>query len=201
MLRGEFPNVRVVRADRNLGYGGGVNLAARLSAGEFLAVLNQDAVSGPGWVDGLVEALDDDPTAAIASPKILLRQDPGRVNACGNTPHYTGITTCRGYGRASRDFTRVETVPAVSGAAFVVRRAVFEELGGFDEGYRLYGEDIDLAYRAMQAGWERWYVPQAVVRHEHKAETDKRWLTRRMLWHWAGIARFVRKHPERLRAL
>jgi len=44
-------------------------------------------------------------------------------------------------------------------------------------------------------------VPQAVVRHEHKAETDKRWLTRRTLWHWAGIARFVRKHPERLRAL
>jgi GT2 family glycosyltransferase len=50
----------------------------------------------------------------------------------------------------------------------------------------------------MQAGWERWYVPQAVVRHEHKAETDKRWLTRRTLWHWHGIARFVRKHPERL---
>jgi hypothetical protein len=71
-------------------------------------------------------------------------------------------------------------------------------LGGFDEGFRLYGEDIDLQYRAMQAGWERWYVPQAVVRHEHKAETDKRWLTRRTLWHWRGILRFVRKHPERL---
>ena len=53
-------------------------------------------------------------------------------------------------------------------------------------------------YRAMQAGWERWYVPPAVVRHEHKAETDKRWLTRRTLWHWRGILRFVRKHPERL---
>ena len=56
-------------------------------------------------------------------------------------------------------------------------------------------------YRAARAGWERWYVPEAVVRHEHKAVTDKRWLTRRTLWHWAGIARFVRKHPERLRAL
>jgi hypothetical protein len=87
------------------------------------------------------------------------------------------------------------------GGFLMLRRRMLAELGGFDEGFRLYGEDIDLAYRAMQAGWERWYVPDAVVRHEHKAETDKRWLTRRTLWHWAGIARFVRKHPERLRAL
>ena len=68
----------------------------------------------------------------------------------------------------------------------LLRRSMLDELGGFDEGYRLYGEDIDLQYRAMRAGWERWYVPAAVVRHEHKAETDKKWLTRRTLWHWAG---------------
>ena len=60
------------------------------------------------------------------------------------------------------------------GGFLLLRRAMLNELGGFDEGFRLYGEDIDLQYRAMRAGWERWYVPQAVVRHEHKAETDKR---------------------------
>ena len=54
--------------------------------------------------------------------------------------------------------------------------------------------------RGDARGVERWYVPAAVVRHEHKAETDKQWLTRRTLWHLAGVARFVRKHPERLRA-
>src|SRR5262249_19268736 len=82
------------------------------------------------------------------------------------------------------------------GACLLPRGTMLEELGGFDEGFRLYGEDIDLQYRAREAGWERWYVPGAVVRHEHKAETDKRWLTRRTLWHWRGILRFVRKHPE-----
>jgi GT2 family glycosyltransferase len=87
------------------------------------------------------------------------------------------------------------------GGFLLLRRSMLEELGGFDDGFRLYGEEIDLQYRALKAGWERWYVPQAVVRHEHKAETDKRFLTRRTLWHWAGIARFVRKHPERLKAL
>ena len=87
------------------------------------------------------------------------------------------------------------------GGFLMLRRTMLDELGGFDEGFRLYGEDIDLAYRAGRAGWERWYVPQAVVSHEHKAETDKKWLTRRTLWHWAGIVRFVRKHPETLRSL
>ncbi len=87
------------------------------------------------------------------------------------------------------------------GGFLLLRRTMLDELGGFDEGFRLYGEDIDLCYRAARAGWERWYVPAAVVTHRHVAVTDRRFLTRRTLWHWRGIARFVRKHPERLRAL
>ena len=85
------------------------------------------------------------------------------------------------------------------GAFLLLRREMLDELGGFDEGFRLYGEDIDLCYRAKQAGWERWFVPQAAVRHAHAAVTDRRFLTRQTLWHWRSIARFVRKHPERLR--
>jgi hypothetical protein len=87
------------------------------------------------------------------------------------------------------------------GAFLFLRRKMLEDLGGLDEGYRLYGDDIDLAYRARRAGWERWYVPEAVVIHHHQAVTDRRFLTRRTLWHWRSIARFVRKHPESLKAL
>ena len=85
------------------------------------------------------------------------------------------------------------------GAFLLLRREMLDELGGFDEGFRLYGEDIDLCYRAKQAGWERWFVPEAAVEHAHAAVTDRRFLTRQTLWHWRSIARFVRKHPERLR--
>jgi len=85
------------------------------------------------------------------------------------------------------------------GGFLLLRRTMLDELGGFDEGFRLYGEDIDLCYRAARAGWERWYVPDAVVTHNHVALTDHRFLTRRTLWHWRGIARYVRKHPETLR--
>jgi GT2 family glycosyltransferase len=87
------------------------------------------------------------------------------------------------------------------GAFLLMRRAMLDELGGWDAGFRHYGEDIDLAYRAAKAGWETWYVPGAVVRHEYAAVIDRRFLTRHTLWHARSMARFVRKHPERLRAL
>jgi GT2 family glycosyltransferase len=87
------------------------------------------------------------------------------------------------------------------GAFLLLRREMLEELGGFDGGFRMYGEDIDLAYRASQAGWERWYVPGAVVTHDYAAVVDRSFLTRHTWWHLRGMARFVRKHPERLRAL
>src|SRR5207342_1541086 len=68
-----------------------------------------------------------------------------------------------------------EPVPAdwMLGGFLLLRRSMLDELGGFDEGFRLYGEDIDLCYRAARAGWERWYVPEATVSHAHAAVTDR----------------------------
>jgi GT2 family glycosyltransferase len=78
---------------------------------------------------------------------------------------------------------------------------MLEQLGGWDGGYRHYVEDIDVAYRAARAGWERWLVPEAVVRHAYAAVIDKTFLSRHTWWHLRGMARFVRKHPERLLVL
>ena len=86
------------------------------------------------------------------------------------------------------------------GGFLLLRRAMLDELGGFDEGFRLYGEDIDLCYRAARAGWERWYVPAAVVRARPRgrrptgaSSPGARSGT------GAASLRFVRKHPEALR--
>ena len=78
---------------------------------------------------------------------------------------------------------------------------MLDEIGGWDEGYRHYVEDIDLSYRAMRVGWERWYVPSARVTHDWAQVIDRGFLTRHTLWHLRGMLRFVRKHPERLKAL
>ena len=85
----------------------------------------------------------------------------------------------------------------LGGACLLMRRSMLEEIGGWDGGFRHYVEDIDVAYRASQAGWERWLVPEAVVHHAYAAVIDKRFLSRHTLWHLRGMARFVRKHPER----
>jgi GT2 family glycosyltransferase len=96
-----------------------------------------------------------------------------------------------------------EPVPTdtMLGAFILLRRALLDEIGGWDAGFRMYGEDIDLNYRAARAGWERWYVPTAVVHHDYAAVIDKKFLTRHTLWHAQAMLRFLRKHPERLLAL
>jgi GT2 family glycosyltransferase len=166
LVRRGFPAVRLLRVATNLGYGAASNRGVRSCPAEYLAIMNQDVVSTAGWIDRLVSALDEAPMAALATPKILVKDEPSRVNACGNTPHYTGITWCHGYGRPSGDFGQREDVAAVSGAAFVMRRTVFEELGGFDPDFFLYLEDTDLSLRAALAGYRCLLVPDAVVLHD-----------------------------------
>ena len=82
------------------------------------------------------------------------------------------------------------------GACLLLRRAMLDEIGGFDVGFPMYGEDIELQYRAMRAGWQRWYVPDAIAVHEYQRVIDRSLLSRRSLWHLQGMARFLRLHPE-----
>jgi GT2 family glycosyltransferase len=193
------------------GFSANLNAGFALTTGDALISANPDAVPQPEAVAALRAFLEEHPRAGVAGPRMLFpdgTSQPSRRRFPTVTGTIVRRTPLRKLVPQRRHFHLDELPPDepvqadwMLGGFLMLRRAMLDELGGFDEGFRLYGEDIDLQYRAMRAGWERWYVPRAVVRHEHKAETDKRWLTRRTLWHWAGIARFVRKHPERLRAL
>jgi GT2 family glycosyltransferase len=188
---GSVPDgVDAVCNERPLGFGANVNKGASLTRMELVLSANPDAVPEPGAVDVLRTFMEERPRCGVAGPRMVY-------------PDGTPQPSRRRFPTVIGTVVRRTPVEAdwMLGGFLLMRRSMLDELGGFDEGFRLYGEDIDLQYRAAKAGWERWYVPQAVVRHEHKAETDKRWLTRRTLWHWAGILRFVRKHPERLKAL
>lgn len=211
-IPGSVPEgVDAVHNAQPLGFGTNVNMGAALTTAELVLSANPDAVPQPGAVDALRAFMTDHVRCGVAGPRMLF-PDGAPQPSRRRFPTVLGTivrrTPLRLVVPQRRHFHLDEAMPTrpveadwMLGGFLLLRRTMLDELGGFDEGFRLYGEDIDLQYRAMQAGWERWYVPQAVVRHEHKAETDKRWLTRRTLWHWAGIARFVRKHPERLRAL
>jgi GT2 family glycosyltransferase len=205
---------RVLENARPRGFAANVNLGVHETSGELVVVANPDAAARPGAIDALRGFMEAHPRAGVAGPK-LLYPDGTLQPSRRSFPTVLGTIVRRTPLRLLRDPYRHQTrhynlgeaptgpVPAdwMLGGFLMLRRTMLEELGGLDEGFRLYGEDIDLCYRAAKAGWERWYVPDAVVEHEHQAVTDRRLLTRRTLWHWRGILRFVRKHPERLKAL
>jgi GT2 family glycosyltransferase len=208
-IPGSVPEgVEAVHNEQPLGFGTNVNIGAALTTAELVLSANPDAVPEPGAVDALRACMTDHGRCGVAGPRMLYPDgtpQPSRRRFPTVLGTIVRRTPLRIVVPQRRHFHLDEATPTqpvetdwMLGGFLLLRRTMLDELGGFDEGFRLYGEDIDLQYRAMHAGWERWYVPQAVVRHEHKAETDKRWLTRRTLWHWRGILRFVRKHPERL---
>jgi N-acetylglucosaminyl-diphospho-decaprenol L-rhamnosyltransferase len=205
---------RVVENERPLSYAANLNAAVAATRGEFVLVSNPDAVPAPDAVPILAGFMDGRIRCGVAGPTML---DPDgtwqpsrrRFPTVGGT--LVRRTPLRRFfpplehqrGHYLLDERPEEHVQAdwMLGGFLLLRRAMLDEIGGYDAGFRMYGEEIDLCYRAARAGWERWYVPAAVVRHRWDRLTDTRFFTRRTLWHWRGMLRFVRKHPERLRAL
>ncbi|MFN2469298.1 MAG: glycosyltransferase [Gaiellaceae bacterium] len=212
---GEVPSaVRVLENSRPLGYAANLNVAIAATSGEFVLVSNPDAVPEPGAVATLLAFAEGRPRCGVAAPR-LVDPDGSPQPSRRRFPTVVGTLVRRTplrllfpplerqrahYGLDERPSGPVQA-DWMLGGSLLLRRVMLDELGGYDGGFRMYGEEIDLCYRAARAGWERWYVPDAVVRHRWDAFTDRRFLTRRTLWHWRSVARFVRKHPERLLAL
>jgi len=162
-----FPGVKVIRNGDNRGFGHGADVGAASAHGDYLVFLNPDTVVEPDWLAGLVAALEANPEAGLATSRILLLARPDRVNACGTEVHYTGLTLCRGTGAERDRFSEVEEVDAVSGAAFAIRKTIFDEIDGFDERFFLYVEDTDLSWRVRLAGHTCLHVPASVVYHDY----------------------------------
>ena len=205
---------RLIENERTLGFGANINRGVAATSAPYFVASNADIEATPGSIGALHAFAERHPRAGIVGPQ--MRFPDGRWQASrrsfptvrGTIVRRTPLRRALHPEQRQRHHYLLDERPTeptqsdwLLGAFLFLRREMLEELGGLDEGYRLYGDDIDLAYRARQAGWERWYVPEAVVIHHHQAVTDRRFLTRRTLWHWRSIARFVRKHPERLRAL
>jgi len=205
------PGVAAIENARPLGYAANLNLGCSRTTGDAVLAVNPDTRPATDAVPTLRAFMETHARCGVAGPRLVYpdgRPQPSRRRFPTVTGTIVRRTPLRRLVPQRRHYHLGEPAPSeplqsdwMLGGFLLLRRSMLDELGGFDEGYRLYGEDIDLQYRAMRAGWERWYVPDAVVQHAHQAVTDRRWLTRRTLWHWAGIVRFVRRHPERLRAL
>jgi GT2 family glycosyltransferase len=206
--------VRVLENPRPVSLAANVNSGIAATSGEYVLAANPDAIPEPDAVAALVAFADAHLRCGIAGPQMRWRDgswQPSRrrfPTVRGTLVRRTPLRRLRPPFERQRDHYLLDERPDepveadwMLGAFLLMRRSMLEELGGWDAGFRHYCEDIDVCYRAMLAGWERWYVPEAVVLHDYAAVIDRRFLSRHTLWHLRGMARFVRKHPERLLAL
>jgi hypothetical protein len=211
----ELPDgVRVHENERPLSFAANANVGTAYTQHELVLIANPDAIAAPGAVATLRAFMEAHPRCGVAGPQMLYSD--GSWQASRRSFPTIGATLVRRtplrllfdplkwqrrhYLLDERPDEPVQA-DTMLGAFLLMRRAMLDEIGGWDPGYRMYCEDIDLNYRAARAGWERWYVPAAVVRHEYAAVIDKRFLTRHTLWHARAMLRFLRKHPERILAL
>ena len=208
IVRAKFPAVRPFSNEKNLGFGKTVNVGLRASVGAYILVLNNDTWMHAGALDAMVAYLDQHADAGIVGPRVL-SGDGSLQQQCRRripTPaaallYFTGIAKLfpknprvAGYLMTAADEHETADVDAVSGACLMVRRAVLDQIHGFDEEYYLYGEDMDFCWRTKLAGWKVVYYPTAVITHfGGQGGTGKRRLYATIEWHRAMWI-FYRKH-------
>jgi N-acetylglucosaminyl-diphospho-decaprenol L-rhamnosyltransferase len=171
------PAVALIPAGRNLGFGAAANRGVRESSGRYVAIMNPDVVVEPGCLKALIEALEREPMMAVVGPRVVNRDGtlypsarafPSLLDAFGHAFLHFVVPDnrfSRRYKLLDWDHTHARDVDWVSGTFLVARRSVFDVLGGFDEAYFMYVEDVDLCWRCWQSGWRVGYEPAGAVIH------------------------------------
>jgi GT2 family glycosyltransferase len=207
-----WPEARLLRNPRNLGFAGGVNTGLRAARGELLVTLNQDLTCDPGFLAAMVRAHDaGGPRCGMVASKMLYFHDRGVVNS-------TGVEVLRDFycedrGGFEPDLGQWDEPGEVfgpCGGAALYARAMLDEVGLFDEDFFCYFEDVDLAWRARLAGWRCVYEPRAVVHHKLRGSSAmprrdatpphvEAWCARNRMWMVmknAGTGTLLRHAPS-----
>lgn len=180
-LHGDYPAVRQVRNGANLGFAAGMNRAAASATTDWIGFINPDAFAAPEWLAAMKAAIAAHPDVSIFTSLQLDDERPDILDGAGDAVTGFGFPYRMGCGRPVPTDLKTANVFAPCGAAFLIRRSLFEALGGFDEHFFCYCEDADLGFRAQLLGEPCLFVPQARVRHVGSASTAKR--SDFALWH------------------
>jgi len=194
-LSREYPDVRLVRVERNQGFCAAANAGIASAKGRFIQLLNNDTEVGPGWIEAGLAPFADATVGAVA-PLVLVRSEPGRVDSAGDSYALVGWPTKRGHGQPATRFVArpVEEVFGASGSSAFYRADALRLAGGFDPLFGSYYEDTDLAFRLRWAGYRCLFAPGCLIYHDVSATYDHKnpGLQRRMarnaeLVFWANL--------------
>jgi GT2 family glycosyltransferase len=164
-VRERFPDVRIVALDSNHGFAGGNNAGVREARGRYVAFLNNDTIADAGWLRALRAGLDEAHRIALVTSRIVYMHDPAIIDSAGDGLTRAGGAFKRLHGGPASAAEDSREVFGACGAAFMMPRAVFETVGGFDEDFFASYEDVDLSYRVRLLGYRCRYVADARVRH------------------------------------
>ncbi|HEY8573354.1 glycosyltransferase family 2 protein [Phenylobacterium sp.] len=159
------PSVVFIRNAENLGFAAAVNQGARAAEGRWLALLNPDAMAEPDWLEKLLAAAADNPAVKSFGCRQLLAEDTSRLDGLGDVMAAAGFPFRGGYLQPDPGPMAAGEAFSACGGAMLIDRALFLEMGGFDERLFCYCEDVDLGYRLRLRGEPTLIVPDAVVRH------------------------------------
>lgn len=173
-LTRSHPEVVLLRNETNLGFGAANNQAFARARGRYIATLNNDTEVDFRWLAELVAAMEQDPRLGSASAQMRFLSRPDLINTTGIVVDRAGISADRldGLPIAASETVPTEIFGACAGAA-LYRAELLRQLGGFDERFFAYLEDVDLAWRARRAGWRSVYVPTSVVLHRYSATSAR----------------------------
>jgi GT2 family glycosyltransferase len=164
-VRARYPWVKLVPLTANLGFAGGNNAGVREARGRFVAFLNNDTSADPLWLRALLSGMDEANGFALVTSRIVYMHDPDVIDSAGDGVLRWGGAFKRHHGEPASAAAVTQEVFGICGAACLMPRAVFDDLGGFDEDFFVSHEDVDLSYRARLRGYRCRYVADAVVRH------------------------------------
>jgi N-acetylglucosaminyl-diphospho-decaprenol L-rhamnosyltransferase len=198
------PDVRLLTLETNTGFGGGVNRAVARTTTPYVLVTTPDVVVEPGSTKALRTVLDELPDVGLVAPRVLtpagdlypsVRRFPSLVDAAGHAfLHFVWPSNpfSARYKMSDWDHGVAADADWVAGTHFLVRREAWEAVGGFDEQFFMFVEDVDLCWRLQEAGWRVRYEPASTVVHEISSSTDQT-PYRMIAEHHRSLYRFNRK--------
>lgn len=173
-LAGKFPTVRQIANPVNFGFAVGMNRAVAQSAGEWIGLINPDAFVDAGWLEAMKAAIAKYPDVKLFTSLQRDAGHPDRLDGAGDALTFFGFPYRAGIGHKVPADMEIAEVFAPCGAAMLIRRDLWEQLGGFDEDFFCYCEDADLGFRARLLGERCLFVPDAIVSHVGSASLGVR---------------------------
>jgi len=165
--RQKFPKLVFVASGKNLGYAGGINAGLAHATGEYIAPLNIDTEVSPNLLAVMAGFLDENQSTGAVTPKILLFDDRSRINTMGANIHITGLSFCRGLNKLDDHSTRPQKVSGVSGCSYLIRREIFDKMGGAPEESFMGNDDVGVSWLVNLMNYDIYCLPEAVVYHKY----------------------------------